>query len=170
MYNYQYVPGVQYIAGITFQSEYGVHEAGTVVKEAEKFQNLGVLVDNRFLWPFAPEEGYDWLPPHLFNDVRLMSEVRALLEGDPSGTRAVPQFPDPEDPTKEGVPPQEVHQAEFEAQQQEVIREQMKATDQPGNKKDPGPTPEEVAEEATGGTRKKAEAQPRKSNPRNRKA
>lgn len=170
MNNDQYVPGVQYIAGVTFQSSYGVHEAGTVVPEAEKFENLGVLVANRFLWPFAPEQGYEWLPPHLFNDVRLMSEVQELLAGDQHASRPVPQFPDPEDPNSEGVPPQEVLQAEFEAQQQEKIREQVRATSQPGRPKDPGPTPEEVAEEATQGERTKSEPKPRQANPRNRKA
>lgn len=171
--NHRYVPGVQYIAGVTFQSEYGVHEAGTVVKEASQFANLEVLVSNRFLWPFAPDEGYDWLPPHLFNSVKTMDEVKAALEGDPHGTRRVPQWPDKDDPTKEGQKPAVVAQAEFEAEQQPVIRAKMLATSQPGAEKDPGPTPEEVAEEATK-DREKAdsarESRLKKATPRSRTA
>ena len=163
--NYRWVPGVKYIAGVTFQSEYGTHEAGTVVEEAPSFQNLEVLVDNRFLWPYAPDDGYEYLPPHLFNSVRTQEEVKAELEGDPKGTRRVPRWPTAsDDPTEEGDPPQQVEQAEWEAEQQEVIREQIRATQQPGQpKKDSGPTPEEVAAEATG-----EKTTTRKATPRNR--
>jgi hypothetical protein len=148
-YNYKDVPGVRYIAGVTFQSEYGVHPAGSDVPEAPAFWNLDSLVDNRFLWPYAPDEGYDWLPPHLFNEVRTRDEVEALLKGDPHGSRAVQQFPDKDDHTKESVKPAQFAQAEFEADQQPVIRAKMQATDQPGNPKDPGPSPVDVATEAT---------------------
>lgn len=147
--NHRYVPGVRYIAGVTFQSEYGVHEAGSDVPEAPGFWNLDSLVDNRFLWPYAPDDGYAWLPPHLFNAVKTRDEVKATLEGDPQGSRTVPQFPDKDDPTKEGTKPAVFAQAEFEADQQPVILEKMMATSQPGAEKDPGPTPEEVAKEAT---------------------
>jgi hypothetical protein len=148
--NHRYVPGVKYIAGVTFQSEYGEHEAGSVVEQAPGFPNLEVLVDNRFLWPYAPDEGYDWLPPHLFNSVKTMDEVKAALEGDPHGTRRVPQWPTKsDDTTEEGQKPAQVAQAEFEAEQQPKIRAKLQATTQPGAPKDPGPTPEEVAKEAT---------------------
>jgi len=150
--NYQHVPGVAYIAGQTFQSEFGVHEAGSVIpnEEAESFGNLQVLIDNRFIWPYAPDEGYDWLPPHLFNDVKTMDEVRAVLEGDPHGVRSVPQFPDPEDPTQEDDTPEVVLQAEDEADEQVVIRDKIKDTQQPGVQRPDGPTTLEVAEGALG--------------------
>jgi hypothetical protein len=150
--NFQHVPGVAYIAGQTFQSEFGVHEAGSVIpnEEAEQFGNLQVLIDNRFIWPYAPDEGYDWLPPHLFNDVKTMDEVKAVLEGDPMGTRSVPQFPDPEDPTEEGEPPEEVLRAEDEAEEQVIIHDKLKATQQPGVERPEGPTTLEVAEGALG--------------------
>lgn len=165
--NYRWVPGVKYIAGITFQSEYGVHEAGTVVEEAPAFQNLEVLVSNRFLWPYAPEEGYDWLPPHLFNHVKTHEEVKAALTGDPKGTQRVPNWPDEDNPHEDGTPPAVVSQAEFEGEQQLAIREDIKATAQPGaSYRDPGPSPEEVAEEATGESNTPT---PRKITPRSRK-
>lgn len=118
--NHRYVPGVKYIAGVTFQSEYGVHEAGTLVEQAPAFWNLDSLVDNRFLWPYAPDKGYDWLPPHLFNSVHTMEEVNAALEGDRSGTRPVDQFPD-------GEKPPVIQQAEAEAENQGIIHAALKA-------------------------------------------
>lgn len=133
------VPGVKYIAGITFQSEYGVHEAGSEVPEAEKFANLQVLVDAHFLYPYAPEEGYDWLPPHLFNTVRTRQEVLDKMAGDPTGPHI-------------NFEKTEHHEiAEKNAEEQEVIYAKLKATQQPGREDaDPGPSPEEVAAEATG--------------------
>jgi hypothetical protein len=104
---------------VTFQSEYGVHEAGTVVEEAPGFWNLESLVGNRFLWPYAPDQGYDWLPPHLFNSVKTMEEVQAALAGDPSATKPVEQYP--------GGKPPVVEQAEAEAENQEIIHAALKA-------------------------------------------
>ena len=150
--NYRWVPGVKYIAGVTFQSEYGVHEAGSEVPEAPGFQNLEVLVSNRFLWPYAPDDGYDWLPSHLFSAVKKREEVEAILVGDPKGKHTVPQFPSREDPNEEGPKPAVVSQAEFEGEQQLAIREDIKQTAQPGHAyRDPGPSPEEIADEATEG-------------------
>jgi hypothetical protein len=149
--NYRWVPGVKYIAGQTFQSEYGVHEAGSVVEEAPGFQNLEVLVANRFLWPYAPDDGYAWLPPHLFSAVKTREEVKAVLVGDPKGSQRVPNWPDEDNPEEDGTPPAEFSQAEFEGEQQLAIREDIKQTAQPGQKvpRDPGPSPEDVAKEAT---------------------
>jgi hypothetical protein len=160
--NFQHVPGVAYIAGQTFQSEFGVHEAGSVIpnEEAEQFGNLQTLIDNRFIWPYAPDEGYDWLPPHLFNDVKTMDEVKAILEGDPMGQRSVPQFPDPEDPTQEDEAPEVIQQAEDEAEQQDVIRDKIKATQQPGVERPEGPTTLEVAEGALGHKLKRGDKTP----------
>ena len=137
--NFRHVPGVKYIAGVTFQSEYGVHEAGKVVKEAEKFQNLEVLVSSRFLWPYCPAEGYEWLPPHLFNDVQTMAEAKAALKGDESALRSTPQHHEV---------PETVKTAEAEAEAQVIIREAIKSPDQPGvpvaeeKKEAPKPTPQ----------------------------
>jgi hypothetical protein len=72
---------VQYVAGRNFQSEYGFHPAGSIVKEARQFQNLQVLVDAKVLYPYAPERGYEYLPPHIFNSIALKEEVMAKLEG-----------------------------------------------------------------------------------------
>ena len=44
MADYRDFDDVIFIAGVTFQSEHGVHEAGSEVKEAKEFQNLQVLV------------------------------------------------------------------------------------------------------------------------------
>lgn len=73
---------VQYVAGRNFQSEYGFHPAGSIVKEARQFQNLQVLVDAKVLYPYAPERGYEYLPPHIFNSIALKEEVMAKLEGE----------------------------------------------------------------------------------------
>jgi len=106
--NYRNVPGVKYVAGLTFQSEYGVHEAGSEVKEAEQFPNLEVLVSNHFLWPYAPDEGYDYLPVHLFGSVERLEEVKAHLDGDPT-------------PHSQHEKPVQLEQSEKEAEAQTEI-------------------------------------------------
>lgn len=120
--NFKDVPGVKFIAGKTFKSEYGTHEAGSVVKEALEFRNIEVLVSNRFLFPYAPEAGYDQLPPHLFNHVQLQTEVEEQMVGDTT-------------PKKPVVVPRQMEQALEEAKQQEVIRANLQKT------------PKEVADE-----------------------
>jgi len=106
--NYRDFDDVVYVAGVTFQSEYGTHEAGTVVKEATSFQNLDVLVDNRFLYPIAPQHGYEYLPQNLFNHIGTREEVMAKLTGAPMNN--------PEQ-YENGEKPEVVKQAEREAEQ-----------------------------------------------------
>lgn len=72
---------VVFIAGVTFTSEYGVHEAGTEVEEASRFPNLQVLIDSHFVYPVAPDKGYAYLPPHLFNHINVRDEIMAKIEG-----------------------------------------------------------------------------------------
>ena len=72
---------VVFIAGQTFQSEFGTHLAGTEVEEAKEFHNLQVLVDAKFLYPIAPEGGYAYLPPHLFNHIDVKEATMAKLKG-----------------------------------------------------------------------------------------
>ena len=136
MTNFFAVPDVKFIAGVTFQSEYGVHEAGSEVKEAMKFSNLQVLVDSHFLYPYAPDNGYEFLPPHLFNAVRTKDETISVLEGDPSGTRAV-------------VAPKSdlLDKAEAEAEAQNMIRDQIRTERQPGNTPEKTPEDEPVKDE-----------------------
>lgn len=81
MADYREFDDVIFIAGVTFQSEHGVHEAGDEVKEAKEFQNLDVLVASNFLYPVAPESGYNSIPAHLFNHINLKEEVMAKLRG-----------------------------------------------------------------------------------------
>lgn len=100
---------VQYVAGRNFQSEYGHHEAGSIVKEAREFQNLTVLVDAHVLYPYAPDKGYEFLPAHIFNSIETRDEVMAKLEG------AAPQNPDH---FRDGRKPDAMVQAEREADQQ----------------------------------------------------
>lgn len=105
--NYRQFEDVIYIAGVTFVSEHGTHEAGSTVEEAASFANLEVLVDNRFLYPVAPEHGYNYLPPHLFNHIDLEDEVMAKITG--ASMRNPGQF--------ENGKPESVEQAEREAEQ-----------------------------------------------------
>lgn len=116
MHNFQGHPGVAFIAGKTFDTEYGTHEAGSIVKEAPQFPNLDVLVDMRWLFPFSPEEGYEYLPPHLFTGTHLKEEIEALLAGDQSINSE--QFPDADKPDV-------IVQAEREAEIQQEMYPQM---------------------------------------------
>lgn len=132
--NYRNFEDVLYVAGVTFQSEYGVHEAGSVVKEATKFQNLEVLVDNRFLYPIAPEHGYAYLPPHLYNHIGTEEEVMAKLAGVPMNNPE--QYPDGK--------PEVVKQAEREAEQRQTEKTSKEA------KANAAKAAEETAERAAG--------------------
>lgn len=99
---------VVFIAGQNFQSEYGLHKAGEEVKEAKKFQNLQVLIDAKFIYPVAPDAGYNYLPPHLFKHINVRSEVMAKLEG------AMTPYPDH---FQDGKKPESMLLAEREARQ-----------------------------------------------------
>src|SRR6476620_2770800 len=74
----------EFIAGKDFDTEYGHHEAGSVVKEAHKFYNLDVLVSGGWLFPVVPDEGYDTLPPHLFSLVITRQEALDAINRDNS--------------------------------------------------------------------------------------
>lgn len=147
--NFRDVPGVKYIAGFNFKSEYGQHLTGEVVEQAETFQNLEVLVSNHFLWPYAPEEGYDWLPPHLFNHVQTETEVRTALEGDPHSKRAAKPFGD-------GVRPRVQQVADEEKAANDEIYRKIRNPVQPGDapKAEPAPAKKTAAKK----TAKKAPA------------
>lgn len=97
---------VIYIAGVTFQSEFGTHEAGTQVEEAAQFNNLQVLIDSNFIYPVAPDEGYGYLPSHLFRHINVKEEVMAKLKG--------AMNPNP-DHFQDGKKPESMLQAEREA-------------------------------------------------------
>lgn len=99
---------VVFIAGQNFQSEYGLHLAGTEVEEAKKFNNLQVLIDAKFIYPVAPDKGYNYLPPHLFKHINVRSEVMAKLEG------AMTPYPDH---FQDGKKPESMLLAEREARQ-----------------------------------------------------
>ena len=131
--NYMHVPGVKYIAGRDFDTSYGHHEYGKVITEATKFENLDVLVAMHYLYPYAPEMGYEYLPPHLFNDVQTKVEVKATLEGDPVGSAAVPSWADGK--------PDLLTKAEEHAEAQVVIYEKIQNPVQP---RAPKPEPEEA--------------------------
>jgi len=117
MVNYQGFPGVAFIAGRTFQSEYGTHEAGTVVTQAPQFPNLDVLVSAGLLHPYSPGNGYDYLPPHLFSETNVLAEVEAFIAGDP--TPDVEQYQD-------GIVPEVVIEAEQQAADQEQVYETIR--------------------------------------------
>lgn len=114
-----YGDGVKFIAGRNFDTEYGHHEAGTVVEDAPKFPNLDVLVSASFLYPYAPDAGYAYLPPHIFNSVNTREEVEAKVAGDTtpySAARGVANVQYP------GGKPEVVEQAEREAELQHKAR------------------------------------------------
>jgi hypothetical protein len=131
--NFKDVPGVKFIAGRTFKSEYGTHEAGSEVKEALEFRNIEVLVSNHFLYPYAPDEGYDQLPAHLFNHVQKRQEVEGAMTGDVTPKRTV-------------VRPRQMEQSLLEAERQVEIRENLKKT--PKEVADALKAKEEAAKEA----------------------
>lgn len=83
-HNYRDFPGIAFVAGRTFQTEHGTHEAGTVVKEALEINNLDVLVSAGFLLPFSPADGYDYLPAHLFSHTNLREDLLDHFAGDDS--------------------------------------------------------------------------------------
>ena len=99
---------VVFIAGQNFQSEFGEHLAGTEVEEARNFSNLQVLIDAHYIYPVAPEAGYNFLPPHLFNHINVKDEVMAKLRGVLS--------PNP-DHFQDGKKPESLLLAEREARQ-----------------------------------------------------
>lgn len=120
MYNYLDVPGVKFIVNRPFDTEYGHHDVGEEFKEAWQIYNTEVLVSAGFLYPYAPGNGYDYLPPHLFSLVSRKEEVEAKMAGDPSGERGVDQFPD-------SPKPDVVKQAETEAEIQQKLYPQLLA-------------------------------------------
>lgn len=110
---------IRYVAGRPFDTEYGHHEPGKVVLDAPKFPNLEVLVSAGYLYPYAPDEGYEYLPPHLFTGVQTREEVMAYLAGDESQyVMRNAEF--------EGYTPPEFAVAEHEARMQTVLRDQAR--------------------------------------------
>lgn len=84
-----YPDGVKFMAAKTFQTEFGTYTAGDEVKDARKFRNLEVLVRAGFLYPYAPDKGYEYLPPAIFSAVQTKAEAKAKIDGDPSAKRNV---------------------------------------------------------------------------------
>lgn len=133
---------VQYVAGQNFQSEHGYHEAGSIVEEAREFQNLQVLIDAKFLYPFAPERGYAYLPANIFNHIDLQEEVMAKLRGAPS--------PNP-DHFADGKKPEAMLQAEREADlQYQAYASVRGARDSKENKKQREETEKQAQLQARG--------------------
>lgn len=106
-------PGVKYIAGRNFQSEHGEHTAGEVVDVAPQFPNLEVLVSAGYLYPYAPEAGYEYLPPHLFSSADRKEEVLAKIRGDQHAAAGTVQYP--------GGKPEVVQTAERDAEIQSGV-------------------------------------------------
>lgn len=79
-----YSENVKFICGRPFDSEYGHHDPGEEVTQAPQFQLLETLVHAGLLYPYAPDEGYDFLPPHLFSILNTRQEVEQQMEGDPA--------------------------------------------------------------------------------------
>lgn len=79
-----YGENVKFICGRPFDSEYGHHNPGEEVKEAPQFHLLETLVRAGLLVPYAPDEGYDYLPPHLYSLLNTKAEAEAILNPDPS--------------------------------------------------------------------------------------
>jgi len=120
MHNYMGMPDVKFIVARPFDTEYGHHDVGEEFKEARAMYNLDVLVSAGLLYPYSPNDGYDYLPPHLFSIVMTRAEADAALKGDPSGQRGVHRFPD-------SPKPDVVKQAEVEAETQERLYPQLMA-------------------------------------------
>ena len=124
MSRYLQIPGVKFVAGRTFQTEFGTHYAGDIVEEADQIPNLDVLVSANFLYPYSPDEqAYNWLPPHLYNDTQTYQDVLNKLNGDHEGMQQTDQYAG-------DLKPQVVKQAEVEAEMQDVIYEAIRVRGQ----------------------------------------
>lgn len=84
----QFPDNVKFLAAKPFQTEFGEHQPGDVVKQAKDFFNLEALIRSGFLYPYAPEDGYAYLPPHLFSELQTRKEALAKIEGDVAAQRA----------------------------------------------------------------------------------
>ena len=109
MTNFSQIPGVKFICGRPFDTEFGHHDPGEIVEEAPGFNMLESIVRSGLLYPYAPEAGYDYLPPHLFSDTRTRQEVLDQIKGDSTMTVRDP-FRD-----ENGAKPEPMLQAEREA-------------------------------------------------------
>lgn len=111
---------MKYVCGRPFDTEYGHHTPGDVVEQAPLFANLPVLVSAGLLYPYSPDEGYEYLPPHLFSATNTRAEVIAKIEGDRSAQEMtdLPFF---------GEIPEEITQAHREAVLQLLARDAVLA-------------------------------------------
>jgi len=50
---------------------------------------LESFVSSGYLYRVHPDQGYDRLPPHIYNDVITRKEAEAIIEGDPGVTAAI---------------------------------------------------------------------------------
>ena len=114
MTNFSQIPGVKFVCGRPFDTEFGHHETGDVVEQALGFNMLESIVRSGLLYPYAPKEGYDYLPPHLFNDVQNRQEVLDRIEGDKTVTVRDPFRDD------KGSKPEPMLQAEREVSHKET--------------------------------------------------
>ena len=85
MAEYLGTQGVKYIVGRPFTSEEGEHNTGEEVDPglAESWRYVEALVNSGYLYKVY-DEGYDRLPPHVYNSVMLKHEAEAKIEGDSS--------------------------------------------------------------------------------------
>lgn len=144
IHNFLDQPDVKFVAGRTFQSEYGTHEAGTEVEEARLFPNLDVLVSAGFLYPYSPEDGYSYLPPHLFSSVNTYEEVIAKLRGDHQSVGGqVEQFPyGKPDEVLEAERQAEVQEASYPLILRAAAENQRRAVDEAEEQMKANPVPE----------------------------
>lgn len=70
-----------FVVGRAYQDNTGWRQPGDLLrfKDVEGYPYLESLIAAGLLYRYAPEKGYDWLPPHLFSYTATLQERRAQL-------------------------------------------------------------------------------------------
>src|SRR5688572_23210114 len=107
--------GMTYICGRPFTSEDGQHNPGEEVPNAPTFPLLESLVNSGFLYRVYEGNGYDRLPPHVFNAVQTRREAQAAIEGDESRLNVQNDW------SKSGATKQAEREAEVQVQLHQMV-------------------------------------------------
>lgn len=125
--------GTRFIVSRPFTTELGDHHPGETfsIKDADKFNwDVQLFVRAGLLYPYAPGNGYDYLPPHLFSLVGTKEQAEDFLKGDESLIVLSPN------PMSEDEKPELVKETERNAALQELAYAQMRDKQSAGARTD----------------------------------